>query len=431
MKVHTLVDTNYKDREPWSNDHIIEYRNKRLRDYLVYCAKYVPYYKKLFKEIGFDPYKLSSLDDLKALPILNKRIVQKSYPEFISEIVPKNQRIILSTGGTTGSGFSFATTLSSIRQQYAIFWRYLNRHGIPFETWYGFFGGRKIVASTQKKPPFWRYNVPGKQIIFSAYHLGPETARYYLAELRKRRLDWLHGYPSVLFFLAKYMISTKTELGYKPRWITTASESLLPNQAEVISNAFGIKPIQHYGMTEAVANISECKQGCLHVDEDFSAVEFIPNSEGQGFRIVGTNFTNLAMPFLRYDTGDQARIYTGECSCGLPGRIISAIDGRIEDYVILKNGSFLGRLAHIFNQMPNILEAQIYQNKIGALVIRVVKDKNYSIRDEYRLKRELESRVGKETEVEIAYCNNLPRSKSGKLRFVISDLLEGKCHEVK
>jgi len=56
--------------------------------------------------------------------------------------------------------------------------------------------------------------------------------------------------------------------------------------------AFGLRPIQHYGMAEGVANISQCENGKLHVDEDFAAVECLPIDEGgesDCYKVIGTN----------------------------------------------------------------------------------------------------------------------------------------------
>lgn len=109
------------------------------------------------------------------------------------------------------------------------------------------------------------------------------------------------------------------------------------------------------------ANISQCLEGFLHVDEDFAAVEFLP-AGGDQYRIVGTNLSNLAFPLIRYDTGDLATLTDAICECGRPGRIVEHLDGRQEDYVVTRSGAQLGRIDHIFKDMINIREAQIRQS---------------------------------------------------------------------
>jgi len=266
--------------------------------------------------------------------------------------------------------------------------------------------------------------------MFSAYHMSPTNMGDYVDELRRRRPPWLHGYPSLLVLLAAYILESGADLGYKVRWVTTGAENLLPQQADVIERAFGVRPKQHYGMAEAVANFSECEYGALHVDEDFAAVEFIPNSDGPGFRVIGTNFTNLATPLLRYDVQDIVTLTEGKCPCGRPGRIVSHIDGRYEDYIILKNGTRLGRMDHIFKDMVNVREAQIYQKIPGEIIIRVVRGPKYTEANEKTLFQETRKRVGSDTKIYIEYVDHLKRSKTGKLRFVISEIDQGKLERM-
>jgi phenylacetate-CoA ligase len=259
--------------------------------------------------------------------------------------------------------------------------------------------------------------------------MSPSNLPAYVDELRKRRPPWLHGYPSLLALLAAYIVESNSDLGYNVRWVTIGAENLLPQQAQVIERAFGVKPLQHYGLTEGVANISECELGSLHVDEDFAPVEFIPldGEDNEGlYRIVGTNVSNPATPLIRYESQDLATLRADpSCGCGRPGRLVSRVDGRLEDYVVLRNGARIGRMDHIFKDMVNIVEAQIHQKIPGELTIRVVRGENFGDADEHALRRETAKRVGDDTAVKIEYVTRLPRSSTGKLRFVVSEITGG------
>lgn len=415
-----------ESRMRWPPEKVIAYRDNRLRDFVRHSFSTVPFYRQRFKKWGVSPEDIRSLEDLKLLPILTKEEVKSNYPQFISETIPVRKHIMAHTSGTTGGGLRFATTLIAIQKQRAIWWRYRRWHGLDRGTWCGYFGGRSVVPIWQTSPPFWRYNFPGKQILFSGYHMSPNNLSAYVEELRLRRPPWLHGYPSLLALLASYILEKGVDLGYEIRWITIGAENLLPQQAELIERAFGVRPRQHYGMEEAVANFSECIYGALHVDEDFSAVEFVPNPEGEGYKVIGTNFSNPATPLIRYDVGDVVELGSGSCPCGLPGRIVKRVDGRQEDYVILKNGARLGRMDLFFKDMVAIREAQIYQNKPGLIIVRVVRSSSYNEDDEKRLLYEFYKRIGNQGEVKIEYVNRIERTKAGKLRFVISDLEEGR-----
>ena len=413
-------------RSFWRADEIQTYRDNNLREFLIYCASCVPYYRRKFREVDVDPQTIRGLDDLKRLPLLTKDEVRNHYKEFQPETPLRERTITAHTSGTTGSGLRFATTLKAVQQQWAVWWRYRNWHGIKRETWCGYFGGRSVVPLTQTGPPFWRYDYPGRRILFSAYHMSLSNIDSYLEQLRRSKPLWLHGYPSLLALLAARILELSFDLNYELRWITTGAENLLPQQRAVIKKAFNVEPRQSYGLAESVANLSECELGCLHVDEDFAAVEFVSEKESSNWKIVGTNFTNPATPLVRYDTGDRATFEGHACSCGRPGRVVASLDGRQEDYIILKNGARLGRMDHIFKDMVNIREAQIRQRRIGEVNVLIVKGSQYLEADEALLRKEMCLRVGSDTAISIEYVDKIKRSSTGKIRFVLSDLETGK-----
>jgi phenylacetate-CoA ligase len=406
-----------------SYDETCTFRDRKLTDFIEWSYKTVPYYRNLFERSRLHPSDFQRIEDLQKLPVLTKSEVQENPNLFVSTNIPRSKRIVLHTSGSTGAGLCFDTTREAVQKQFAIYWRFLGWHGLNRNTWRGYFGGRSIVTVDQHGSPFWRYNLPGKQILFSGYHMSEKNLPCYVEEIRKRKPPWLTGYPSLVILLADYIHDKGLSLNYRLKGIALSSENLLPQQIKKIKEVFGIKPIQDYGQCEAVANFSECEYGNMHVDEDFSAVEFIPVSDDDSYRVIGTNFSNLATPLIRYDTGDIVSLSKEKCSCRRPGRVVKSIDGRKEDYIILKNGVKLGRMDHVFKDLVNIREAQLYQSAAGKIEVRIVKGTNYSNRDDVQLMRELKKRVGEESEIAIKYMERLPRTAHGKLRFVISDII--------
>jgi phenylacetate-CoA ligase len=393
-----------------------------------HCAATVPFYRRRFRALGIDPSRIKAIDDLQCLPILTKRDVQDNFNDLVSTAVPRSECTWAHTSGTTGSGLRFLVTRRATQATWATWWRYRLSHGIRMDTWCGYFGGRSVVPTDQKSPPFWRINLPGRQVLFSGYHLSEANLPAYLAELRHRRPPWLHGYPSLIALLAAYVIATGADLGYELRWITTGAENLLTHQREAIERAFGVRPIQHYGLAEGVANMSQCGCGSLHIDEDFAAVELVAQAAGLGHRIVGTTLLNEAMPLVRYDVCDVATPNPFGCSCTTPGRVVSGIDGRIEDYLVLPDGTRIGRMDHVFKDMTGIREAQIVQKQVGQMLVRVVRG-DYNADDEARLLAECRKRVGRNMQIDIEYVQRLERSAAGKLRLVVSEIPGAGIHD--
>lgn len=406
----------YSERSKWSYSQLCEYRDRKTKEMLKHCYKTVPYYKRLFSECGFNYETYNYIDQLSQLPILDKQTVIDNYDQFISEAISRDKMVMTHTSGTTGSGFKFLTTNEALCEQWAVWWRYRNNLGINFNTWCYMFGGRSIVPIEQKKSPYSRFNIPAKQEYFSAYHINDETMKWYVDEIVRRRYIWIHGYPSVINLLADYIIENEDKISTKIKHITTGAENLMPMQKQKIEKAFGVEPRTHYGMSEGVANFSENKNGIMYVDEDYAVTEFVPLSEGNNFEIVGTSLSNYAMPLIRYRTKDIANFKEEE-----KGRQVLSLDGRQEDYIVLPSGSKLGRLDHIFKDMINVREAQIYQKEKTSIEVRVVKNERYSVKDEENLLKEIKSRMN-EIEVRIVYVDSIKKTASGKLRFVISEL---------
>lgn len=403
---------------------LAEFRDFRLRQFLKGAAGCARYYRDTSSFIWERMLSVEGLGTLDTLPLLTKQVVQDNLAGFsVCEYAARKGSVLnVHTSGTTGSGLRFRATKLGIQEQWAIWWRYRQWHGIHRGEWCGYFGGRSIVPIRETATPFWRVNSFGRQVFFSAYHLSGGNARHYVGEIVKRKLRWLHGYPSLLTVLASFVLDQGLDVGTHIRWITTGAENLLPFQRTLIERAFGVTPRQHYGMAEAVANISECELGGLHVDEDFAAVEFLP-VEGQAFcRIVGTNLSNPAFPLVRYFSGDLAVLRPEGCPCGKPGRVVLSIDGRQEDYVVLPSGAVIGRLDHIFKDMVAVREAQVYQPNRGRIVFRVVRGPNYTDADERYMISSARQRLGDEVELKIDYLNSIERTSSGKLRFVVSDV---------
>jgi phenylacetate-CoA ligase len=416
-----------ESRSAWTTDQVMDYRDRHLRGYVQHCATEIPYFREQFQNLGIAPESIRSMEDLRALPVLSKSDAVANSSRLQPRTMDQQGCIVCHTSGTTGSGLRFSVSLEAFRAQWAVWWRYRRWHGIDLDTKCAYFGGRSVVPITQKEAPFWRYDLARHQILFSGYHISAATLPLYVEELRRQRPPWLCGYPSLMTLLASYVVESGHDLGYTPRWITALAENLLPLQKSVITKAFGVSPIEHYGMAEGAANISECEMGRLHVDEDFSAVEFVPEDGIDSCRVIGTAFVNPATAFLRYEVGDRVRVSPeSSCSCGRPGRLVEAIDGRFEDYVIRRDGSKVGRMDHIFKDLVNIREAQIVQEAPGQIEIRIVRGALYGEDDEKRLRAEMWKRLGTETEIKIEYRESLPRGVGGKLRFVISSLHGGR-----
>lgn len=407
----------FMSRNDWSYEQKCEYRDQQLQKIVRHCYETVPYYKRTFDEYGIDFESIRNLDDLHKLPIITKQTVRENYEEFFSTAYERKELISQHTSGTSGSGFTFYQNKEANAAVWAHVWRGNHNIGLERGTWCGYFGGRSIVPKLQDKPPYYRINKPGKQIMFSAFHMRPDVLQEYYEVLNHFQPEWIQGFPSSILPLVSYMEEKGVKLNYTPKVITLSSENVAQYNIDKIFRVLGTYPIQNYAQSEAVATFRQTPDKRMFVVEDFSAVELFPEGEGDLCRVVGTTLSNYAMPFLRYDMKDLVTYRKVR-----EGREILTLDGREEDDIKLKNGGTLRRLDFIFKDQGNIVETQIVQKSLDLVEFRVVKGGNYSEKDESKLNHDIKEYLAGHIGYKIVYVNHIEKTKSGKMKFIVSEL---------
>ncbi len=381
-------------------------------------AKNVPYYKETFESsLGKKGEEL-----LEAFPILTKADVKAHLNEFVNENCTE-PKFDMRTSGTTGGGLVFPYTVRMENKHWAIWWRYRRRLGINLNTWCGWFGGKRIIDPNNKKAPYWRINRPGRQVMFSTLHLTRETVGAFYDTIAKRKLPWLHGYPSHIAKFAAFALDAGLEPLITVRWVTTGAENLLGNQLSLMKRMFPKAIIrQHYGLMEGVANMSQDKDGEWQIDDDFAKVEFIPISEENPnvCRIIGTGFSNPAFPLIRYDTGDIATVEKKK-----DGTVkVIRIDGRSSNVLKGPDGFEINeaRLSIVLHDFNNIVEAQFIQHTLTEIDLMIVRNSAYNNEDENKLRINIEECFDKRMSVNIRYVDDIERPVSGKLKLVVSKM---------
>ena len=197
-----------------------------------------------------------------------------------------------------------------------------------------------IVSADKVTPPFWFYNRHNNQSLLSSPHLKPAFIDLIADELSKFSPYLLEAYPSTAYELALHLLRSGREL--KIPYVYTGSEVLYPHQRDAIEKAFYGRIMDHYGMAERVAYATECEQGNMHVNTDYSYVEIIDENgrptEADGY-IAGTTFHNLVMPLVRYRLSDRTKWKRGSCACGRSYPMIEPVVGKVEDVIYGSDGS--------------------------------------------------------------------------------------------
>jgi phenylacetate-CoA ligase len=76
-----------------------------------------------------------------------------------------------------------------------------------------------------------------------------------------------------------------------------------------------------------------------------------------------------ATPVIRYLTGDVVRQRNDECPCGRGLPLLESVEGRLVDFIVAKDGSFIS---------PYVL-ATVLQNIVGIKQFKIVQRRDYTI----------------------------------------------------
>jgi phenylacetate-CoA ligase len=334
------------------------------------------------------------------------------------------------TSGTTGKPLRLWFSRDTVRQWYALFearWR--RAYGVSRHDRWANIGGQLVTPVRQQRPPFWVWNAALKQLYMSSYHLSAKLLPYYLEALIKYRITYLYGYTSSLCALAQ----EADRQGWRESQFKVAltnAEPLLKHQRQIIQNGLNCPVRETFGMSEIVANASECERGRMHLWPEVGIVEVLdgdrPAHGGTTGDMVCTGLLNSDMPLIRYRLGDRGCLPADEsaCPCGRSLPCLAFVEGRTDDVLLTSDGRRVGRLDPVFKADLPIYEAQIIQESLGQIRVRYVPAPGYTAQHSRSIIERLQQRIGS-VNVILEPVPEIPRGPNGKFRAVVSKLSTG------
>lgn len=413
------------DRERWPVERLRDYQVDRLRA-ILRAAGDSSWYRERIARAGLRPEALRDPTDLRALPLLTKPDVRDHLGELLTRPRPARGWLKGVTSGTTGSPLGVWYDRQMCIVNNAVDRRQHLWGGATDDDWIGLLLGRVIVPPEVRRAPYWRVNHVLRQVWFSSFHLSDETLPLYVAEIRRRGLRYLEGYPSTLYVVARYLARRGETLPLRATF--SSSETVLDVQRETIEQVFQCRLFDYYGLAERMVYAGECEahQG-KHIAEDFGYVEIVgddgqPVPDGQPGYIVGTSLHNTATPMIRYRTSDVSAFVVEPCPCGRPFRRLRNVTTKAEDFVVTPDGRLISPsvLTHPFKPLHGIAESQVVQDRPDRLLIKLVPTAKISEQEIARLIAAMRERVGPAMHIDVEQVSAIPRERSGKLRWVIS-----------
>ena len=427
LNKHVFTCLNELEKTQWYNESDLEkYQNKKLKLLIKHAYENVPYYHRIFREKGLTPDDIKSKDDLIKLPYLTKDDIRNNFSDLIAKNYRINQLQSVHTSGTTGSPLEFYWDQNVQVMENAFIRRHWKWAGFGLNDMRITLRGNVIVPPSQKKKPFWRYNIPEKQVFFSAFHMNSETLGDYVDKIKNLSPKAVQGYPSTVYTLAKYM--SENGIVIPVGAVFTSSEPMYAIQREVIENQFQCKVFDLYGLSERTVAAGQCSEGNYHIFSEYGIMELSKDdeivSDNEFGEIISTGLNNYGMPLIRYKTGDSTKFKDEACDCGRHLPRMEPVETKLDDVIIDQNGNVLSPsvLTHPFKPLVNIEKSQIIQESKDKLIIKIVKRQRYSEKDSTFLLNELKARIGSDMTIELDFVDDIPLTKAGKYRWIISKI---------
>jgi len=415
-----------EDSERWSWDQLRAYQLKQLRIVLHHAASSCPFYQHAFARAAFRPEEVRELEHLQNCPMTEKRDVIDHVDEMTSASVKRSKRLYITTGGSTGVpvGFYLQKGVSRPREQAFLeaMWRRA-----------GYFKGARLalirghVTSEEARGRIAQYDATRDWLMLSSYHLTTERLPEYLDALERFKPDLLHAYPSAALQLAEFLERAKQTWRVPIRGLLAGSERLTIPQKRLLERVFKCRVYRWYGHSERVVLAGEgCNSELYYFWPTYGLVEFGPPNEEGLCEVIGTSFHNLAMPLIRYRTGDYVRLADPRVDGELefPWPAVSAVDGREQEFLVSETGRRISLTA--LNMHDSIFDdlyaVQFFQSEPGKAELRYVAGPNFSRTRLEHIEAGLRRKLGDDFDIHFRATEDVQRTERGKHRWLVSTL---------
>jgi phenylacetate-CoA ligase len=200
-----------------------------------------------------------------------------------------------------------------------------------------------------------------------------------VARLNELRPDVLVAYASMVRTLAAEQLAGR--LVISPRAVNSSSEVLTAEARAMAERAWQVPPFNVYAATETGGIAAECRHHHgLHLFEDLVLPEIVddayqPVPPGTpGTRLLVTVLASRTIPLIRYEMTDRLVLAPEPSPCGLPFRLVGAVEGRTDDALVLPSaqGATIGVHPVVFHQVLDLLDAAGWQVRQEGPLLRVL-----------------------------------------------------------
>jgi phenylacetate-CoA ligase len=388
-----------------------------------------PFYRELLdKAFGpaFEPASFT-LGDLRQLPVLDKARLREAGLAALAEPAGRLDRAETS-GSNAEAPFGFYLDKDRSAREMAFVYDVWSRVGFSE-------GEARVCLRGFGLDPrginIHDWDPALRELRLSVYPMTAQDAAVYLDLIDARGIQFIYGYASAIELFCRQMLV----LGRKPRLpikgIMPISEPIFAHQRAIVSEALGNPPFAcFYGLSEKVLFAAEVsgEPGVYEFNPLYGVAELVDDRGepivelGQEGRLIGTGFLSTGMPFIRYETGDFARlVQLPSAENGQRLRVSDLTPRRKPNYLIAKDGSRVVTTdltpdsAEFFD---GVAEFQFFQEQPGEVVIRYIPTPSGKAEDARRMASKLDGRCHHRVRFTPQLVEQIATGRHGKRAFI-------------
>jgi phenylacetate-CoA ligase len=419
--------------QEWRNHENTDHQ-ELLQSCLHYTAENVPFYREWFaKHPDMDPLELSHW------PVLDRQTLMNNFDRLTTQANLPWDTWLHASGGSTGQPVAvlhdewFAAKAQALRKLCGPlflggpYYNQLILWGTDQEVKDGLLGG----LGTKIKDDI-RQFLGIRTVQVNTCDFAVEKLQYCAEVLRRQKPEYIFGYASSVYELARYLEEKQFSPPRAPKAIATTAETLYPFMRECIERVFRCRVTDHYGSREVGPISWQHESGKMYFPKFFSKIEVVdehnqPVKTGERGRILATTLHNQTMPLIRYDIGDLGVAAEDAEYAGYQFAALESVTGRASETFINAEGTRVAGLFFIdlFYFRPWLDQFHVVQRDYDVVeILYVVKPpyKEPPDLDRDEIEAEIQSIMTDQCKVIWTAVDETPVTASGKRLFLRSEL---------
>ncbi len=408
---------------PFSQKREIQWQ--RLIRLLKYTYDNNKYYRNLFDDNGIDVWSISSPEDFRRLPFLEKDTIRTRASEMRSDYPGRVSA--RKTSGSTGIPLHFVKDRDATANMDALMYEVYGWHGIGIgdrqaRLWGVPLSRRGAIVTTIK-------DMLLNRIRLNAFMLTEESCVDFYSRLKSFKPKFMYGLPSTIVAFIRHLARRNIDLAsLNLQTVISTGEILSDSDRKIIASAFGCSVANEYGSTENGIIAFESPDGMMRQMMHNLYIEILdpdsmtPVEPGETGEIVITELNSYAMPFIRYRVGDRAVQGEPEPDNSRQLPSIQRITGRMSELIETPEGNRVAAAILDYTLVDGIRRFKAFQDNVDSIDVMIETDNDFDESSLDRIETKWREYLGDRIKIIFRIVDRIPPDPSGKLTVLESSL---------